>query len=206
MFQTGSSSSSAEGVNSMTSNIAPWASKQTCVKEAMQQTTETVTQIARMQRSQIKTGRSQLISWSEYWWDGTWTGRMSFHASLLLMWTPRHLAHVTLSRVMPRSLYFAFTGTVFLVEGNGFTHRQVELHHPVIYPFLQLVKVRLEYVGVLHSLDWVVQQAVVSKQSHCWTNSAWEVINIDQKQKMAKDSALWNTRCDRWRVGEWTVQ
>ena len=68
---------------------------------------------------------------------------------------------------MLRSLYFAFTGIVFLVEGNGFTHKQVELRHPVTFPLLRLVKVRLEYVGVLHSLDWAVQQAVVSKHPHC---------------------------------------
>jgi len=42
----------------------------------------------------------------------------SFRVTLMLMWTPRYLTDVTVSRVIMWSLYFVFTGMVCLVIGR----------------------------------------------------------------------------------------
>jgi len=46
---------------------------------------------------------------------------------------------------------------------------------------LGTVKVGLECVSVMHSLDGTVQQTVISKHLHCGTNSTREVIDVYKK-------------------------
>ena len=69
----------------------------------------------------------------------------------------------------------------FPCKGDGLIFGRVELHQPVLYAFLETVKITLECVGVMHGFDGMVQQAVISKHPNCGTNSTREIIDVNKK-------------------------
>ena len=81
------------------------------------------------------------------------------------MWSRRHLTEMTVLRIVPWRLYFAYTGLVFLVK---VTASHLDGLNSISQSLLETVKVGLECADVMHSLDGMEQQTVTQQTSALW--------------------------------------
>jgi len=90
-----------------------------CCPKLMMRTPAEVSQVFCNTADGYRLGSSRIFFWRTWGSEMLsllWYQMCSFHVSLLLMWTPRYLAEVTVLRVVPWWLYFAFTDILFLVK------------------------------------------------------------------------------------------
>jgi len=91
----------------------------------------------------------------------------SFHVSLLLMWSRRHLTEMTVLRIVPWRLYFAYTGLVFLVK---VTASHLDGLNSISQSFSHCWRLSRSDWSVLMScsLDGMEQQTVTQQTSALW--------------------------------------
>ena len=97
--------------------------------------------------------------------------------------------------------------TCIMLLGNrkdgSFTN--VEVHWLCSWSFRQSVKIFLENVMIIDGIDFSVHNCIVSMQTYVWLDILFDVINVEEKQRWAKDRALGNSWCHVAPGWMWTV-